>query len=394
MTYQFRPAQRSQAKPLIGLYSESGAGKTYSALVLARGFVGPDGVIGMIETESGRGEAYADVNEYPEIGGYQVLSLRDNFSPQAYGEAITAAEKANLDALIIDSASHEWEGAGGVLSMAAANQEAGKKGPIVWQQPKLLHQRHFMLRFMQTSVPLVILCMRAKYPMREILKNGRKEWAKSEVLEPKQADDILFEMFVHGWISQKDHKFHLTKCTAKALEPVFRDGVPIGLDTGKALAEWARGAGRPVENQSQASTADPLEEAKTVARQGRQAFLDWWNGAGKPHRATLQPHLNDLQAIVEGKEEPPEDPFGKQAETTSDSPPSNEEEKLEPAADELDAYKAKVRENIGLCGSLENLNAYWDAELQVLGTKPNEVQKELDNLYELRRRELQEAEAA
>jgi hypothetical protein len=37
MTYSFRPAKRSEAKPLIGLYAESGAGKTYSALLLARG---------------------------------------------------------------------------------------------------------------------------------------------------------------------------------------------------------------------------------------------------------------------------------------------------------------------------------------------------------------------
>src|SRR5215472_5863573 len=54
----FRPATRAEAKPLIGLYSESGCGKTWSALLLARGFAGPLGRIGMIETEAGRGEAY------------------------------------------------------------------------------------------------------------------------------------------------------------------------------------------------------------------------------------------------------------------------------------------------------------------------------------------------
>ena len=95
MTYQVRPASRSQAKPLIGIYSESGCGKTYSALLLARGYAGPDGRIIMIETESGRGEAYADPIEYPEIGGYDVISMRDNFSPAEYGKAITAAEQAN-----------------------------------------------------------------------------------------------------------------------------------------------------------------------------------------------------------------------------------------------------------------------------------------------------------
>ena len=241
--YSFRPASRSEAKPLIGLYSESGAGKTYSSLLLARGFVGSSGKIGMIETESGRGEAYADVKEYPEIGGYQVLAMRDDFSPKNYGKAIDAAEKAGLDALIIDSASHEWEGIGGVLSMAADNEAAGKKGPLVWQKPKIDHQREFMLRFMQTSIPLVILNMRAKYPMEEKLNpaKGKKEWTRSDTLDPKQSEDILYEMFVHGWIEKDTHNFRRTKCTARSLESVFVDGKPLSLETGKKLADWARG---------------------------------------------------------------------------------------------------------------------------------------------------------
>jgi len=289
MTYTFRDATRSEAKPLIGLYSESGCGKTYSALVLARGFVGPDGTIGMIETESGRGEAYADKAEYPEIGGYKVLSLRNDFSPMAYGNAMDAAEKAKIDALIIDSASHEWEGAGGVLSMAATLQDQGKKGPVVWQKPKMDHQRHFMLRFMQSPIPLVILCMRAKYPMREVEKNGRKEWVRSEILDPKQADDILFEMFVHGWIDGA-HNFHRTKCTAKALEGVFADGKPLSLDTGRQLAQWASGA--TVERKRDAKPdGDQLEillkKGYVAADGGMAALGEWWSSVPKDLRPAL-----------------------------------------------------------------------------------------------------------
>ncbi len=298
-TYQFRPATRSEAKPLIGLYSESGAGKTFSALLLARGHVGPQGRIGMIETESGRGEAYADPGEYPEIGGYDVLPLRDDFSPQAYGKAITAAEQAKLDALIIVSASHEWEGAGGVLSMAAANQAAGKKGPIVWQQPKLQHQREFMLRFMQTSIPLVVMCMRARYPMREVPKSGGgKEWRRSETLDPKQADDILFEMFVHGWIGRGDHAFHLTKCTAKALEPVFRDGQPITVDTGRALAEWARGAPQKEAEAKPATEALTLEAAMAWLEKMKQRFAKTGEIDGlQAFMKTSQPNVERMRAV-------------------------------------------------------------------------------------------------
>lgn len=277
MSYTFRPANRSEAKPLIGIHSESGAGKTYSALLLARGFVGAKGKIGMIETESGRGESYADPKEYPEIGGYLVLPLREDFSPKSYGKAIEAAEKAGLDALIIDSASHEWEGIGGVLSMAADNEAAGKKGPLVWQKPKIDHQREFMLRFMQTPIPLVILNMRSKYPMEEKLneKTGRKDWVRSTVLSPKQSEDILFEMFVHGYIEQGTHAFRLTKCTNRALRDVFTDGKPITVDTGKKLAEWARGI------------APPGVTASSPANQKSEFMVTLGNGTAT-HFATIR----------------------------------------------------------------------------------------------------------
>jgi hypothetical protein len=213
----------------------------------------------MIETEAGRGEAYADTLP----GGYSVLSIRDSFSPRTYGEAITAAEQAGLDALIIDSASHEWEGAGGVLSMAGENQASGKKGPLVWQMPKMDHQRHFMLRLLATPIPLVIVCMRAKYPMEEVVKNGRKEWARSDRLHPKQSEDILFEMFVHGWIDEQ-HNFHGTKYTLDSLREAIRDGEPISIETGARLAEWAHGGASASNGQPQA-TPKPAPKAAQKA---------------------------------------------------------------------------------------------------------------------------------
>lgn len=238
MTYTLRKAITSEAKPLVGLYSESGNGKTRSALLIAKGFCDDMSRVAMIETESGRGEAYADD---PVVGGYSVLSIREDFSPKSYGAAITAAEKANVQCLIVDSASHEWEAATGVLGMAAQNQEDGKKGPLVWQRPKMDHSREFMLRLTQTPVPLVIVCMRAKYPMEEAVVNGKKDWRRSTELSPKQSEDILYEMFIHGWID-KEHRFHGTKYTLDVLRQVFKDGEPITVETGTRLAAWASGA--------------------------------------------------------------------------------------------------------------------------------------------------------
>ena len=193
MSWEVRPAKRSEAKPLIGIYAPSGCGKTWSSLMLARGFVGPKGKIVMLETEGGRGEVFADVLP----GGYDVCSMRNDFSPENYGAAITAIEKTEPDALIIDSASHEWEGSGGVLSMAAENEAAGKKSMMVWQGPKLAHQRYFVLRLLATPIPCVIVCMRAKYPMREVQVNGKKEWVPLEWMQ-KSVETVvnLMEIWV------------------------------------------------------------------------------------------------------------------------------------------------------------------------------------------------------
>lgn len=280
----FRPATRTEAKPLIGLYSESGCGKTWSALLLARGFVGPAGRIGMIETEGGRGEAYVG---RPPVGDYLVRPIRQVFAPQEYGKAISEAEDAKLDALIIDSASHEWEGAGGVLAMAAANDSAGKKGVLIWQQPKIDHQRHFMLRLMQTAIPLVIVCMRAKYPMEQKASG----WVRSTKLEPKQAEDILFEMFVHGWIDA-EHNFHGTKYTLPELAQIIQDGKPISIESGRALAEWARGG------KSVPEPAD-LEQATGAADQGAPAPTSPQAQAGAPKVPEWEDYVDRWDAILE-----------------------------------------------------------------------------------------------
>jgi len=292
MTLTIRPAKRSEAKPLIGLYSESGCGKTKSALLLARGFVGGKGKIVMVETESGRGEVFAD--ELP--GGYEVIPIRDNFSPQTYGEAIALAEKSGAKALIIDSASHEWEGLGGVLDMADRNSRTeclacgwladkgdrvdvcgnpgckgtrfrwARKGVLVWQQPKIDHAKHFMLRLMQTPIDLVIVCMRARYPMVEgpnPENKGKVEWHRSGELSPKQSDDILFELLIHGWIDH-DHRFHGTKYTREDQRAALPSGEVITIETGKALAEWAKGK-EPAASAELAKALKAIGSAKSNA---------------------------------------------------------------------------------------------------------------------------------
>lgn len=232
MSFPIKPASRQGIKPLIGLYSESGCGKTYSSLLLARGMAGPSGKIVMIDTESGRGQLYADVI----AGGYDVLSLTEPFSPARYIDAIRDAEEAKPAVLVIDSASHEWAGLGGVTDMATEQEGRGMKGLGVWKVPKMEHAK-FMLKLLQSPLP-IITCLRAKHKSKQT-KNaqGRTEIVKDDFTTPIQADDFIFEATVHAEILQ-DHSIRLTKCSHPALRSCFPAQGPVTIEHGQALAAW------------------------------------------------------------------------------------------------------------------------------------------------------------
>lgn len=285
--YSLRPAQRGNTKPLIGLYSESGRGKTWSALLLARGFVGPQGKIAMIETEQGRGEVYTGI---APVGDYMVCSMSEPFSPKEYGNAINVCEKAGVDALIIDSASHEWEAVGGVLDMAAENEAKGWKGQIVWTKPKLEHSRFFVLRLAQSSIPLVIVCLRAKFPLIEYVdERGKKNMKRADEPSPKQSEDFIYEMLIHGWLD-KEHCFHVTKYpdAIPELKGVIENRKPISLESGQRLAAWAAGSKVNAALPSPSPATPPAETggaAPSAADNGATSGVDSENAGRLAHDA-------------------------------------------------------------------------------------------------------------
>jgi hypothetical protein len=108
---QLRKATRKQAKIRLGLSAVSGGGKTYSAILIAKGLCGDLSKVAVIDTENGSADLYA------HLGDYNVLPLTAPFSPERYVEAIRSCEKAGMEVIIIDSISHEWDGKGGCLEI-------------------------------------------------------------------------------------------------------------------------------------------------------------------------------------------------------------------------------------------------------------------------------------
>lgn len=108
---KLQQAQRSQVKLRIGLSGPSGYGKTYSALLLAFGITQDWKKIAVIDTENNSASLYS------HLGDFNVLSLEEPYSPQRYNEAIKTCENADMEVIIVDSISHEWQGKGGCLEM-------------------------------------------------------------------------------------------------------------------------------------------------------------------------------------------------------------------------------------------------------------------------------------
>ncbi len=107
---EIRKVQRKAAKIKLALQGPSGSGKTMSALLLASG-IADWSKIAVIDTENHSADLYA------HLGDYNVLQLSKPFTPERYIKAIESCEQADMDVIIIDSVSHEWEGSGGILDL-------------------------------------------------------------------------------------------------------------------------------------------------------------------------------------------------------------------------------------------------------------------------------------
>jgi hypothetical protein len=108
---QLRKATRQKAKIRLGLSGVSGGGKTFSALLIAKGICGDWSKIAIIDSENNSADLYA------HLGDYNVLPITAPFSPEKYVEAIKACEKAGMEVIIVDSITHEWDGKGGCLEI-------------------------------------------------------------------------------------------------------------------------------------------------------------------------------------------------------------------------------------------------------------------------------------
>lgn len=132
----FQKATRNKSKLRLCVSGPSGSGKTYGSLTIANAIKG-DGRVAFIDTENGSASLYA--NEFD----FDVLNLEPPFTPQRFADAIKGAENSDYTTIVIDSATHEWEGSGGCLDMNEQTARTKFKGNTwsAWSDTNKEHQK-------------------------------------------------------------------------------------------------------------------------------------------------------------------------------------------------------------------------------------------------------------
>lgn len=104
-------ATRKKQKLRLLIEGAAGSGKTMTALKIAKGLVGEDAKIVVLDTENGSASLYSDRFDF------YTTELKPPYSPQNYVLKIKEIEKFKADLCIIDSMSMVWSGQGGCLDI-------------------------------------------------------------------------------------------------------------------------------------------------------------------------------------------------------------------------------------------------------------------------------------
>ena len=221
---KLQKAQRHQVKLRIGLSGPSGFGKTYSALLMAYGITNDWNKIALIDTEN------KSASLYSHLGDFNVLSLDEPFSPERYLEAIKLCEDSDIELIIIDSISHEWQGKGGCLEI---HEQLGGTFNM-WS--KVTPRHNSFIDAIILSKCHIISTIRSKvdYSLDKD-SNGKTKVMKLGVKEITR-EGFLYEMTTHFEFLNDNHLVNASKDRTGLFmgKPEFI----INSSTGKKLIEW------------------------------------------------------------------------------------------------------------------------------------------------------------
>jgi hypothetical protein len=222
----FQKATRKTAKLRLGITGPSGSGETYGALTIAREL---GTKIACIDTEHGSASLYSDMADF------DVLELSAPYSPERCIAAIKDAEKAGYEVLIIDSATHEWSGAGGVLELLDEIAKSKFKGNT-WSAWNEMTPRHRKFIDAMLQSPMHIICTgRSKTETAQTDGANGKKQVVNLGMKVEQRDGFEYEFTV---VLDIVHDGHYAVASKDRTRLFASDPKPISADTGKRLLAW------------------------------------------------------------------------------------------------------------------------------------------------------------
>lgn len=237
-------AERKQVKLRLNLSAPSGAGKTYSALRMAKGLVGDWSKIAVIDTENGSASLYS------HLGEFNTIDLPAPHTPEKYIEALNICAKAGMECVIVDSTSHEWDTLLEENEKLAQSRFRGNTW-AAWSQTTPRHDR--FVKSILTSPFHVITCTRSKTDT--IITDDKK--VKKVGMKDKQREGWEYELTVSLEI---DRDTHLASAS-KDRTGLFTDAQPflITEETGEKIMEWCNTGARVK------TAEEKLNESTTLA---------------------------------------------------------------------------------------------------------------------------------
>ena len=293
---QIHKAQKKLSKLRLGLAGTSGSGKTYSALLLASGMTSWNKIC-IIDTENGSADLYSHLGEYNVITltpDFRGQGGQVGFAPENYIECITAAENADMDVIIIDSITHEWDGRGGCLELveSIAQNSSSKSSYTAWAKITPRHQA-FVQKILQ-SPRHIITTVRRKQDYEMSKDAGGKTKVTKMGLKEITREGFEYELTLSFVIEQN----HMATAS-KDRTGVFMDKPEfvISEHTGKTLLAWAHSGESPITEPVKVEPVEPVKAVKASPAQIKMIHT-LCTKKGKDYTVTKKfykiEHLTDL----------------------------------------------------------------------------------------------------
>lgn len=247
---ELRTAKRKNAKMKLALQGSAGSGKSYSALLLASGMT-EWSKIAVIDTENNSAELYS------HLGDFNVLQLEKPFTPERYIKAIEICEQANMDVIIIDSITQEWDGAGGILSI-----HGNMPGNSFTNWAKMTPRHNSFVHKILESQCHIIATIRTKQDYVLTEKNG-KQVPEKVGLKGITRDGIDYEFTIVFDIDIKHHAV-----ASKDRTNLF-SGKPDAIITsehGKRILNWCNEGIGIDDIKQQIQDAKSVDELRTILK--------------------------------------------------------------------------------------------------------------------------------